>query len=282
MRIDLSTFPAAEGTIDCGGETHRIRWEAGELLAADHDDLESELALRALGATSVPCLEVMTAWRRHRHDHCLLTVLTRGSGDAVSPPTLQRPGRPRAMPMRPGLRGGSNVAVVAGAAVGWTAIGGRGAPTPPASAGPPTSEGEIELLAGLGGALPWRMAATVTSALLDEQANPGESRARCRPALEASLFGRVRNTLGNWRGNPQLDVELHIIEPGEPPGVEGYDEGLRVRLPLTWVADVWGRGVGIVAERFTLAVRQAGPDRCVLETIGDDLRSGGQVTVALN
>jgi hypothetical protein len=252
------------------------------LMAADHDDLDSELALSALGGTSMACLEVMTAWRGHREDHRLLSALTRGPGDTVSPPTLPPPGRPRAMPMRPGLRGGPNAAVVAGGAVGWTAIGGRGAPTPPVSAGPPSGAGQIELLAGLGGALPWRMAATVTSALLDQQATSGAPPPKCRPALEASLFGRVRNTLGNWRANPQLDVELHIIEPGEPTGVESSHEGLRVRLPLTWVADVWGRGLGIVAERFTLDVRQAGPDRCVLETIGDDLRSRGQVTISQN
>ena len=35
MTIDLSTFSPAEGMIECGGEMHRIRWEAGELLAAE-------------------------------------------------------------------------------------------------------------------------------------------------------------------------------------------------------------------------------------------------------
>jgi len=282
MTIDLITFPAAEGTVECGGQTHRIRWEAGELMAADHDDLDSELALSALGGTSVACLDVMTAWRRHAHDHCLLSALTRGSGDSVSSPIHHLPGGSRPIRMRPSSRSGPNVAMAAAGSVGWAAIGGRGGSTPPIPTGPASGAGEIELLAGLGGALPWRMAAAVTAALLDEQATsaaPPDSR---RPALEASLFGRVRNTLANWRGDAQLDVDLHVIESGETPGVETWDEGLRVRLPLTWVADVWGRGVGIVAERFTLAVLEAEPDRCVLETIGDDLRSPRQVTVSLN
>jgi hypothetical protein len=282
MTIDLSSLPAAEAMIDCGGETHRIGWKGGELLAADHDDLDSELALSALGGTSPACLKVVTAWRRHRHDHRLLSALTRGPGDTVSSPTHPLAGRPTANARWSRPRRGPNPAVVAGGAVGWTAIGGPGASTPPTSSRPPSGEDEVALLAGLGGAIPRRMAATVTCALLDADAISGTQPAPFRPALEASLFGRVRNTLASWRGQPGLNVELHVIEPGETPAAEKSDGGVRVRLPLTWVADVWGRGLGTVAERFTLSVLEAEPDRWVLETIGDDLRSRRQVIVSLN
>ena len=177
---------------------------------------------------------------------------------------------------------GRNAPLVAGAGVGWAALGGPGPSTPVTSSRPPSGEDEIALLAGLGGAIPWRMAATVTSVLLDDQTISGGQQIRCRPALEASLFGRVRNTLANWRGSRGLRVELQIIEPGEVPAVDESEGSLRVRLPLTWVADVWGRGMGIVAESFTLGVRQAAPNRCVLETISHDLQSRGQVIVSLN
>jgi hypothetical protein len=38
-------IPAAEVTVLCGGYTHTVRWEAGELIAVDHGDPEGEAVL---------------------------------------------------------------------------------------------------------------------------------------------------------------------------------------------------------------------------------------------
>ena len=37
-------IPAAEVTVPCGGDTHTVRWEAGELIAVDHGDPKGEAA----------------------------------------------------------------------------------------------------------------------------------------------------------------------------------------------------------------------------------------------
>ena len=85
MTIDLSTFPAATATVECQWQSHTIRWEAGDLVASDHDDPEGERALAALGGTDIACINVLNAWQRHRCDPRLLTVCTRGPGDPVQP-----------------------------------------------------------------------------------------------------------------------------------------------------------------------------------------------------
>ena len=46
---------AAQATVACGDDTHRLRWEHGALQALDHDDPEAELALSALGGERCAC-----------------------------------------------------------------------------------------------------------------------------------------------------------------------------------------------------------------------------------
>jgi hypothetical protein len=73
--------PAVSTTVTCRGEQHRIRWEAGALLADDHDDAEAEETLRALGGQPPECLRLQNRWAACSGDVVLLT-LGRRPGEA--------------------------------------------------------------------------------------------------------------------------------------------------------------------------------------------------------
>ena len=79
----LGDLPRATTHLECSGERHAIRWAAGELSAPDHGDPEGERALAALGGTSCACLDILSAWARHREDPRLLTAVSRGTGDMI-------------------------------------------------------------------------------------------------------------------------------------------------------------------------------------------------------
>jgi hypothetical protein len=57
----MGVSPAA-ALVQCGGETHRVRWGRGKLVLEDHD-LSAERALVALGAERCPCLELLGSWQ---------------------------------------------------------------------------------------------------------------------------------------------------------------------------------------------------------------------------
>jgi hypothetical protein len=291
MTIDLASFEAAMARIDCGAEIHTIRWEAGDLSALDHGDAEGELALAALGGTNVACLNVLTSWRRHRHDHRLLSALTRGPGDVIPADDNQHnPGRPpmamlRRMQMGRGVQAMRSRARMISAArsgqatmfaVGGARAGGPlvGAPFSPLSAGAPSDDEQIEILARLGGTIARRLAATTTAHLLETATSAENPISPHTPALTASLFGRARNALSAWYGDPGLHIDVEVLDSADTPYLHANPElGIGVGLPLSWVVDVWGRGLAILGERFTLAVVRTGPDRIVADTIGHDLQN---------
>jgi hypothetical protein len=59
---DWSGFEPLELDVDCGGDRHTLRWEAGDLLLRDHDR-EGESVLAALGGGEPACVEVADAWQ---------------------------------------------------------------------------------------------------------------------------------------------------------------------------------------------------------------------------
>src|ERR1019366_1077588 len=71
----------AEVTVPCGGDTHTVRWEAGELMAVDHGDPDGEAAL---AGESVPCLELLRTWSRRADDPHVLTLASRGPTDPLN------------------------------------------------------------------------------------------------------------------------------------------------------------------------------------------------------
>ncbi len=68
-------------TVGCRGGQHRIRWEAGTVVAEDHDDAEAEETLHALGGDPAECLRLQQRWQAYAGDVVLLT-LGRRPGEA--------------------------------------------------------------------------------------------------------------------------------------------------------------------------------------------------------
>jgi hypothetical protein len=75
-----ASLPPAEVTVPCGGDTHTVRWEAGELIAVDHSDPEGDVTL---AGESVPCLELLRTWSRRAEDPHVLTLASRGPTDPL-------------------------------------------------------------------------------------------------------------------------------------------------------------------------------------------------------
>jgi hypothetical protein len=75
-----ASLPPAEVTVPCGGDTHTVRWQAGELIAVDHSDPEGDVTL---AGESVPCLELLRKWSRRADDPHVLTLASRGPTDRL-------------------------------------------------------------------------------------------------------------------------------------------------------------------------------------------------------
>ncbi len=283
-REPLSGLQPAAARVSCSGETHTIRWEAGDLVALNHADPEGERTLAALGGQSCACLDVLDAWARQREEASLLSALSRGSSDPLRTESFPFPG-PKATTAPPNApavlraggmpRGGSGrvISLHSGVAVPGGAIG------PPAGSSP-TLEEDVVLLAGLGHELTQRLVATVTAALLDRLENPhGPSP---RPSLVASLFGRASVALRSWLGCPGLEVEFEVAEPDADPELR-WDAGgsVRLALPLGWVLSVWGRDMTVVAGRFCLGVVESDGFRTTLISVSPNLEAPRPLTVEI-
>jgi hypothetical protein len=285
----LRQLPEATGRVACSGETHAIRWEAGDLVALDHADPEGERALAALGGQSCACLDLLGAWTRRRGDAALLSALRRGSQDPVHPEGV----RPGLFPAYPSTTGPRNV-VSAGRGGGMKrgrtryglSMSMTGSAVPPGSLGPPVSasstpEDDIMLLADLGHDLTLRLGATVTSALLEGLTTP--EGASVRPALEASLFGRAAAALRTWLGLADLELDLAVTEPDTEPGLRWDGSGpVHLALPFEWVMTVWGSDLTVVAGRFCLGVVERDGPRTTLISVGTDLGPPRRLTIEIH
>jgi hypothetical protein len=262
-------IPDAETRVSCGGETHTLRWHAGRLHALDHDDVEGERALAALGGERCTCVELLDAWARHTDDLRVLTLASRGPADrlAVEVDWLGSSGRGR----RRGL-------AIAGRASGWTAYG----PGGPAMGGWEEAEDDLVPLLALGGGLADRLVASVAAAWARTRESNGDV-AASRASLTAALYGRVATVLRGWLGEPNLDVELEMSDGvGASRVARLEDGGIHAVLPFSWLSDVWSRGIATIGGRFVLGVAiEAGGERWTLETLAPDLETAQswQITV---
>jgi hypothetical protein len=286
----------AQATVECSGDTHRLRWEAGELRALDHEDPEAERALAALGGEPCVCVQLLDAWARHCEDPRVFVLASRGPADLLARQDLDARSGKR-MPSPPGVSVGPRRAA-GGSFVGRgvsmssssvTLMGrpGRGSRArPPGLPGPPVPAGaepdlELAMLLTLGGALPDRLVATVAAfwrAELASGAVDGQL-----PRLHAALYGRVLGALQQWLG-ADLDLELELIrEDAEPSMVSETEAGGRIQagLPFGWIVDVWARGLAVVWGRFCLAAGSADGLRWELTTVGPDLGRPAVVTLQL-
>jgi hypothetical protein len=234
-------IPAHEVTVLCGGYTHTVRWEAGELMAVDHGDPEGEATLAALAGETVPCLELLRTWSRRRDDPHVLTLASRGPTDPLNIDFDQ---------LRFHYRGPRLQ----------------------------TEEQTLRLLAA-GGRLPDRLQAT-TAAIWARRLRTGHAAlATARPQLEAALYGRALRTLRAWLGEPQLTIELTMIGPAEQRRIVRTADGVEVSLPFSWLSDVWMRGLAVTFGRLCIAAETTDGSSWTLETLGPDLADLTQLTI---
>jgi hypothetical protein len=234
-------IPAAEVTVLCGGDTHIVRWEAGELIAVDHGDPKGEVTAAVLAGETVACLELLRTWSRRADDPHVLTLASRGPTDPLNMDI-------------DGLRFD------------------YGAPRRQ------TEEQTLRLLAA-GGRLPDRLQAT-TAAIWTRRLRTGHAQlGTVRPQLEAALYGRVLRTLRAWLGEPQLTVELTMIGPEEQRRIVHTADGVDVSLPFSWLPDVWMRGLAVTFGRLCIAADTTDGSSWTLATLGPDLTDLTQLTI---
>jgi hypothetical protein len=225
----------------CGGNTHTVRWEAGELIAVDHGDPEGDVTRAAPAGETVPCLELLGTWSRRADDPHVLTLASRGPTDPLDIDI-------------DGLRFD------------------YGAPRRQ------TEEQNLRLLAA-GGRLPDRLQAT-TAAIWTRRLRTGHAATgTARPQLEAALYGRVLRTLRTWLGEPQLTIELTMIGPDEARRIVRTAEGVDVSLPFSWLSDVWMRGLAVTLGRLCIAADTTDGSSWTLHTLGLDLTDLTQLTI---
>jgi len=257
--------PPAQTTIECRGESHRLRWADGELKALDHDDLEAERTLAALGGEPCTCAEIAEGWQRHRHDLLVLVLASRGPGDPLSPAD-----EPATAIAAIGYHHSSSGA-------GWTSY----APVPLGAASEDDDEElsgdeveeefgdeddfaeehefdeedellgddhELARLLRLGGGLPDRLVATVAAHWTARPSHSLSEAAR----LTAAVTGRAAAALRGWLGDPALAVDVRVNAAGDTPGLSRADQQLVAELPTNWLSSVAGRGLAVVWSRFVL------------------------------
>lgn len=231
-----------------GAEQHRLVWRAGSFLLADHLDPEAELALVALGGDRCPCLDVLDAWAAQHEEAAIFTVGARQSTDSIElNDRLAHARRAEVTRWRSHL---STLRSSARRRNDRAALARLGQLAGPAERAAASRLGLLYVLS-LPPILQLRLQASVAATLaaqgrLDRLTVP--TAVRARPALKE---------LG-WVGRP-ADVSLC-----EDPAAAVIDDE-RAVLPGRWLAEVWGRGLGLVGDALALAVTSVADDGSTLE-----------------
>jgi hypothetical protein len=263
-------LPAAQVTLACGGHTHRLRWEDGQLSALDHDDAEAERTLAALGGQRCACVDALDAWSTHATDARVLVLASRGVTDPIFTQRRPRPGRPGAVQGIVGMRNAARAQLFL-------------TPGPPGAATPanPSPDDQLLALIGLGGTLQDRLVATVAAhwsqRLGDEDDDAVEP---TRPQLHAALYGRVTEALRTWLGQPDLDIDVQMVTESRTPSVHADDKGVHVELPFAWLTNVWARGFATSWGRFCLAAHTSDGKHWELSTVTPDLSARELIRVS--
>jgi hypothetical protein len=311
----------AEAALECAGETHHVRWGAGELRALDHDDPDGERALAALGGGPCQCVDLLDAWRRHERDIRVLALASRGPGDILpagggpaapgqllrgasgqAPPSMGPlaptvlPGQPASgrptswispVPLGYGFAQSANASSLSISVAPRVAP--RGAPgralRRPPGGGPPggaAPEAELIGLLSLGGGLPDRLQASVIAAWTQRVDERDEAAVGAAARLHAALYGRLLGGLRSWLGRLDLELDLEIVDAQAPRSLTRAESGrLRAKLPLRWLTDVWSRGLTSVIGRFCLDAATTDGREWTLITLGPELGRPETVTLRL-
>jgi hypothetical protein len=270
-------YPDAQTTIQCGKERHRLRWHEGTLQVLDHENLEDERTLAALGGQRNKCVDVADAWARNSGNLRLVTAAGRGPTDTLAlgatPPT------PTAH------AGGGRLFAVSGRARarGWTSYGGvaqvRGTQSAPAA--PSSPEDDLVMLLGLGGGVADRVVATILATWADRLREPTDETRRARPQVYAAVYGRVVPALRGWLGRSTLDVSLELVDEDAKPTLAEEDGTLRAELPFSWLPRVWARGLATVFGRFCLDAETTDGAEWTLTAVGPALGPTTQLRLDL-
>jgi hypothetical protein len=252
----------AEVAVD--GAVHRVTWSAGSLALDDHGDADSELALAALGGGRCACLDILDAWNAQAAEPEVLTVGRRSlaeevRADRVALSRLER----EAAKWRAQWRAAVDDMRVAGDIAGSTRL--RDV-AERAERRLRVRLGFMRLLS-LDDALVDRLQLTVLASAERRWLDDPQFRARHRARLHAALIARALPCLQEVGLAPDQRTEIELLDPGEPAVVR---RGGRVALPLSWLTNVWGRGVAVDHGRFVTSVTAVLEDGKVLDVRGVD------------
>jgi hypothetical protein len=263
--------------VDCSNESHHLRWEAGALVALDHEDPDGERTLGALGADRAACIEVLDAWARHSDDLGVLTVSSRGQADPVQVDGEgQVPGGGRSLGR---LAAGLPVQTMRSGGFGWTSVAPGAHPMMPGPSGP---FDEITNLLALSGALSQRLVATVIAVWSERIGTSAQTVESHMPELTAALFGRVASSVRSWLSDSALELVLEMIPPSESPSMSRDSNLVRARLPFFWLSSIWVKDLPVVLSRFSISALSSQRDQLQLMTISPDFSEMRPVTIRLD
>lgn len=272
VRVELPVGPAS---------SHRITWDAGALTLDAHPDAEAEDVLAALGGERCPCLDVLDAWQAQLRQPDVLVIGRRHPGEHVRADrtVLSRLEREAARWQAQWQAAGDDLRTAgdAAAAVRLRRI------AEPAERRARIRLGFVRILA-LDAELQDRLVATVVAGA-EARWHDDEFRAANCDRLHAALAGRALPPLLETgilpAGATDADglAAIELLDPGEPATVEAVpagrrrnatDIGISVRLPLSWLTNVWARGVSVVDGQFVVAVTGVQDGGKVLTVLGVD------------
>lgn len=238
-------FAPTEATITCAGREHRLRWADGVLTAPDHDDLDGERTLAALGGERCPCAEHLDVWAAHRADPAVLVLASRGPGDPLSEQSLE---------------GGSSWG---GGGMVWFSGGVFDEPEADA-----VTLHDVMLL---GAGLPDRLVAEVV-------ASCAATASVARQA--AALHGWITRAVRTWLGDPSATVAVTLGPADAPLALSRAEDGsFAATGSLRWIGEVAARGLSTVWGDLVLDVTPA-TDGLTLSTIAPDLRATRRLHLA--
>jgi hypothetical protein len=275
-----------ETTVSCGGGQHLVRWADDRLVPADHPDAEGELVLAALGGDATPCLDLVQSWGAHSDDLAVLAIGPRSASDTLTvtptvlgeidgnqliafapsgPISIRRArrvvawtgSRPVPSPIAAALRRQGGGFSRGHAGIGFHAPHGRrGHPFRLAGGDDEPKRIPLLKLLALGAPFQWRLSGAVAYAWSAEGPR-GSNLGRVRPALTAALAGRVAPAAARWLGIGPEQVEVSLHDQDGWGEVSVGAQGVRTRLPVSWMARVWAPGLALVDGHLVVSVEDA-------------------------
>jgi hypothetical protein len=258
-----AAFPPAVARIGCGTGEHRLRWENGRLVTADHADAEGELVLAALGGDQAECVTMAELWGAHHDDLDVLALGPRSATDVLTltqeslPELYSRMRRAGPVGSAPMVRGQLPRAAARRSASPPGAGQLRPGPGYEEARRAQARRAELLPVFALGPDFQQRLCATVAAAWSPDGARAPDADG-AKPALVAALTGRLAPAVSSWLGidADQVSASLHE-EPGWGTielNAAGPGSRLHASLPCSWLARVWAPGLAVLGDYLVVDV----------------------------